>query len=184
MEAGDEYIPISARVAFKLQAWKTSEESPEYAILNMETSTMVASFQLQTKEQIIKNIALERDAIHVNLHSDMCEALFAAVYIHLEALGKNPEFDHDMVLAILQANETALLKHISLTVPDFTAHYCTELNVPDDTQAMASLVNQRHTIHRVLVNIFSNSWEEFLSQHQENDLSISLRKKNLQGAAT
>jgi hypothetical protein len=70
----------------------------------MKTSTIVTSFQLQIKEQIIKNIALERDTIRVKLHSDMCQALFASVAIHLEALGKNPEFEHEMVLAILQAN--------------------------------------------------------------------------------
>jgi hypothetical protein len=187
MEADEDYIPVSARVAFYIQAWKEAEESPEYATLNTETSTIFTSFQLQIKEQNIKNLALECEAIRVKLHSDMCESLFAALSIHLEVLGKNPEFAHEMVLSILQENGTALLKQIILTVPDVTAHCGTVLNVPKDTQAMASLVNQCHTIRRVLVNFFSNSWEEFLSQQRENELSISLRKKakeNLQSAAT
>jgi hypothetical protein len=49
------------------------------------------------------------------------------------------------------------------------------------------LVNQRHTIRHLLVNVFSNSCEELLSQQRENELSIYLRKKakeNIQGAAT
>jgi hypothetical protein len=92
-----------------------------------------------------------------------------------------------MVLAILQANGTALLKQVSLIVPELRAHYRTVLNVPADTQETATFVDQHHTICRVLVNIFSNSCEELLSQQRENELSISLRKKakeNLQGAAT
>jgi hypothetical protein len=57
--------PTSARVAFKLQAWKAAAEYPGYSALNTEPSTIVASFQPRIKEQNIKNIVLDRDVIRV-----------------------------------------------------------------------------------------------------------------------
>jgi hypothetical protein len=58
MEADDEYVPVSARVYFKLQAWKEAEESTKLTTLTTETNIIGKDFQLNLKEQIIKNIKL------------------------------------------------------------------------------------------------------------------------------
>jgi hypothetical protein len=54
MEADDEYVRVSTRVAFKLQAWKEADESTAFTTLTTETNTIVKAFQLNLKEQIIK----------------------------------------------------------------------------------------------------------------------------------
>jgi hypothetical protein len=112
MEADDEYVPVSARFSFKLQAWKEAEESTEFTTLTTEKNTIVKAFQLNLKEQIIKNIMLERDVLRVKIHQELCESLFSVVELYLEALSSEPQFTHEIVLAILQANGTDLLRHV------------------------------------------------------------------------
>jgi hypothetical protein len=55
MEDDVDYVPVSARVSFKVQTWKEAEDSTEYTALVMETNALITTFQLQLKEQIIKN---------------------------------------------------------------------------------------------------------------------------------
>jgi hypothetical protein len=59
MEDDAAYVPVSARVKFKLQAWKEAEVSPEFATLATQTANIITNFQLQLKNQIIQNIRLE-----------------------------------------------------------------------------------------------------------------------------
>jgi hypothetical protein len=58
METDDTYVPVSARVDFKLQAWKDTEELPKFTLLHTETSTLVKDIQAQLKTKIIQNIRL------------------------------------------------------------------------------------------------------------------------------
>jgi hypothetical protein len=146
MEADDEYVPVSARVAFKLQAWKEAEESTEFTTITTETNTIVKAFQLNLKDQIIKNIKLERDVLRVKIRQELCESLFSVVELYLEALGSEPQFTHEILLAILQANGTSLLRHVPGTVQDFTILYRTVHNVPTETHATVGMVRPRNTI--------------------------------------
>jgi hypothetical protein len=108
----DAYVPVSARVFFNLQAWKTAEESTELTYLVTETNTIVTNFYMELKAQIIKNMILERDSIRVVMLNEMCASILSITELHLEALGKNPLLAHDMSLAILQTQGTALLHHL------------------------------------------------------------------------
>jgi hypothetical protein len=125
MESDLDYIPVSARSAFKLQAWKEAEATPEFATLNSETVAMVKIMQLELKQQIIKNIKLEMSVLTKKNLTDLCESLFVIVELFLEALGKNPEFDHEMVLACLQLHSDVILKHVSMPSEEFTVLYRT-----------------------------------------------------------
>jgi hypothetical protein len=146
MEADDEYVPVSARVCFKLQAWKEAEESTEFTTLTTKTNTIFKAFQLNLKEKLIKNIKLERDVLRVKIRQELCESLFSVVELYLEALGIEPQFTHEIVLAILQANGTALLRHVTGTVQDFTILYSTVHNVPTEIHASAGMVRPCDTI--------------------------------------
>jgi hypothetical protein len=44
MEEDQYYIPVSARVSFKLQAWKEVEVSPNFVMINSETTALVKTF--------------------------------------------------------------------------------------------------------------------------------------------
>jgi hypothetical protein len=114
--------------------------------ITTETNTIVKDFQLNLKEQIIKNIKLERDVLRVKIRQELCESLFSVVEVYLEALWIEPQLTHEIVLAILQANGTALRRHVPGTVQDFTILYHTVHNVPTEIHATAGMVNPRDTI--------------------------------------
>jgi hypothetical protein len=59
MESDEDYVPVSARLAFKVQAWKEAEVLPEFTALIRDTATFIKQFQLQLQANIIANIRLE-----------------------------------------------------------------------------------------------------------------------------
>jgi hypothetical protein len=95
----------------------------------------------------------------------------------LEALGSEPHFTNEIVLAILQANGTALLRHVPGTVQYFTILYRTLHNVPTETNTTAGMVRPRDTIRRSLISVIARTWEIYLKQQKDNEICISLRKK-------
>jgi hypothetical protein len=130
MEEDLDYIPVSARSAFKLQAWREAEATPEFAMLNSETVVMVKNLQLELKQQIIKNINLEFSVLTKIILKELCESLFIFVELFLESLGKNPENSHEMVLACLQLHSDIILKHVRMPSDEFTVLYCIVCHVP------------------------------------------------------
>jgi hypothetical protein len=60
MEKDTDYIPVSARVDFKLQVMKEDEELPEYIEVNTEVSNIIKEKQVALKASIIEAIELER----------------------------------------------------------------------------------------------------------------------------
>jgi hypothetical protein len=83
MEDDAAYVPVSARVKLKLQAWKEAEASPEFATLATQTADIITTFQLQLKNQIIQNIRLEQTVLAAQLNNLFVEALAAATSLHL-----------------------------------------------------------------------------------------------------
>jgi hypothetical protein len=172
-----DYIPISARSAFKLQAWKEAEATPEFTTLNSENVAMVKIMQLELKQQIIKNIKLEMSVLTKKILTDLCESLFIIVELFLEALGRNTELSHEMVLACLQLHSNVKLKHASMPSEEFTVLYRTVCHFPPDTAATATLVWEREVIKRALTQVFSASWDLYLKTQKDNELCLSLKKK-------
>jgi hypothetical protein len=59
MEENQDYVPVSARVSFRIHTWKEAEALPDFATLNSKTAALVKAFQLQLNQQIIATIKLE-----------------------------------------------------------------------------------------------------------------------------
>lgn len=177
METDESYIPVSARLNFKLQAWKTAEALPEYTALVTETSDYIKTVQLQLKEQILKNVRLERDAMTRELNKELCQTLFATTELWLVALGKDSSMAHEMVLALLQQHGSAILKHNDLSTEEFTALYRTTMNIPPEAQAYAEWVRQRNAIKAGLISVLTTSWDKYLEQQKGNEKCLSLKKK-------
>jgi hypothetical protein len=112
MEDDVDYVPVPSRVSFKVQTWKEAEESTDYTALVTKTNALVTTFQLQLKEQIIKNMVLERESIREIMHNELCASILAITELHLEALGKDPQLALEMALSILQTGGNAILQHI------------------------------------------------------------------------
>jgi hypothetical protein len=133
---------------------------------------------MELKAQIIKHIILERDSIRVVMLNEMCASILSITELHLEALGNNPLLAHDMSLAILQTQGTALLQHLpSATLDEFTALYRTVNTIPDTTTATATNVRTWETIRLALVSVIFTSWTIYLKQQSDNELCLALRKK-------
>jgi hypothetical protein len=90
METDNTYVPVSARVDFKLQAWKDAEELPEFTLLQTETSTLVKDIQAQLKTKIIQNIRLDQTVLSASIAKHHCESIAAALSLFLVANGKIP----------------------------------------------------------------------------------------------
>jgi hypothetical protein len=133
---------------------------------------------LQLKEQIIKNMVLERESIREIMHNVLCASILAITELHLEALGKDPQLAPEVALAILQIGGNAILQHItSAILEDFTILFRTVNSIPPDSQANAALVSTREIIRRALVHVFSTSMSLYAKQARDNELSLALRKK-------
>jgi hypothetical protein len=177
MEDDSAYVPVSARVKFKLQAWKKAEASPEFATLATQTADIITTFQLHLKNQIIQNIRLEQTFLTAQLNNLFVEALAAAASLHLTALGKISNNTHIVALAIIAQYESTLLKHCGMTAAQVTALYRTVNTVPADVLATSELARPRATTRRTLESVFTTPWDYYLNQHKENELSISLKNK-------
>jgi hypothetical protein len=133
---------------------------------------------LQLKEQIIKNLVLERESIREIMHNELCASILAITELHLEALGKDPQLAPEMALAILHTGGNAILQQIpSAIIEDFKILFRTVNSIPPDSQATASLVNTREIIRRALVHVFSTSMSLYAKQARDNELCLDLRKK-------
>jgi hypothetical protein len=162
-----------------------AEESTEFTDLVTETNTIVTNFHMELKAQIIKNMILERDSIRVVMLNKMCASILSITELHLEALGKNPLLAHEMSLAILQTQGTAILQHL----PSATLDECTALNrtvntIPGTTTATATNVRTRETIRLALVSVLVTSWTIYLKQQRDNELCLALRKKAKESLAS
>jgi hypothetical protein len=166
MESDLDYIPISTRSAFKLQSWKEAEATPEFATLNTETVAMVKIMQLELKQHIIKNIKLEMSVLTKKILTDLCESLFVIVELFLEALGKNPEFAHEMVLACLQLHSNVILKHVSMPSEEFTVLYRTVCHAPPGHSCNCNISSGKGS-HKMCTNSSIISKLGSLSQDSE-----------------
>jgi hypothetical protein len=157
---------------------KRAEESTEFTDLVTETNTIVTNFHMELKAQIIKKMILERDSTRVVMLNKMCASILSITELNLEALGKSPLLAHNMSLAILQTQGTALLQHLpSATLDEFTALYRTVNTIPDTTTATATDVRTRETIRLALVSVLVASWIIYLKQQRDNELCLTSRKK-------
>jgi hypothetical protein len=177
MEDDATYVPVSARVKFKLHAWKEAEASPEFATLATQTANIISTFQLQLKNQIIQNIRLEQTFLTAQLNNLFVEALAASTSLHLIALSKSSNNTHIVALAIIAQYESTLIKHCGMTAAQVTALYRTVNTVPADVLATSELARSRATIRHTLESVFTTLWDFYLNQHNENEISIYLKKK-------
>jgi hypothetical protein len=83
MEQDDDYVPISARVDFKVKALKEAEELPEFIELQNETKTLIKTHQQSLKLLIIKSCTIEEDYLDNTLNKHPAESIHALVSLFL-----------------------------------------------------------------------------------------------------
>jgi hypothetical protein len=128
---------------------------------------------------------LECNSIRVVMLNEMCASILSITELHLEALGKSPLLVHQISLAILQTQGTALLQHFSsATLDEFTYLYRTINTVPDTTTATSTNVRTGATIRFTLVSVLVTRWTIYLKQQREKELCLTLRNKAKESLAS
>ena len=179
MEADDDYIPVSARVEFRLQAVKEAEELPEFKQLQDQAAVVIKEKQVALKKLVIDTIKLERKILQEKLNKHFCESIFLTTKLFLTAQSVDTAQSHHFVARMLEQHAASLLKHTGCTVAEFSALYKATLQVenlpPDSTDTQ----NSQHigSIKRAIESVFVLSWDRYLHQVKENELSISLKKE-------
>jgi hypothetical protein len=179
IEKDDDYIPVSARVNFRLQVVKETEELPEYLLLQNRTAEIVKRHQEELKVCVVESIKLDIKAIRAARNQHYCKSLHAVTSLFHIAQGLDVEHTHHTVVALLSDHSEALLKHTGIPADAFLGLYTTTLDVP----ALDPDVQEQHPttrigeIKRAIESVFVLSWDKFLATTRENQLSVSLKKE-------
>ena len=178
LEKDEDYIPGSARVNFKLQTLKEAEELPEFIELQSTVANHVSDFQATLKKSIIDLLKIEIKVLQDELNRVYCKSIYSTVSLFHVAQRADPNQAHNTALAILETHSEALLKHTTLSSAAFQTLYHQENQInglapaPEDTNA------QHHAeIKRAIESAFVSSWDRYLEQASENELTISLKKQ-------
>ena len=175
---GDDQIPVSARVNFRLSVPKEAEELPEYTELQNQVKTTIEKFQLALKAHIIASIKVSCTAFQLAANRQLCHSLHDVTQLFLHAQGIDDTRVHTTVLAMLDSHHAVLLAHSNLNLPDFQALYKTTLGVDCSEQApVYQPAPNFDTIKRAIESTFISSWDAYKRQTTENELALSLKKR-------
>ena len=176
IEADDSYIPVSARVKFRLQAADDAAEMPEYKALQDRVAEIVTTQQQVLKKAVIECAKLEEIAAQRALDRHYCESIHSVVSLfHL--VHSTPENSVCNTIAkLMEHSSECLLKHSPLTSTLFMDLYKNTISIPT---FQATDIDAGHcaTIVRALESVFVNSWSRYLRQVKENELSLSLKNE-------
>ena len=176
MEKDDEYIPISARINFRLQAIPAADELQEYKALKEETATLVSTQQKGLKAAIIKCAKLERGILQQNLDRHYCESIHSVTSLFHIVQGKADKPVGDTVAHLFTKHGDALLKHSTLTSTAHMVLYRELFNIPDIDDSIVIDASHGIAISRAIESVFLSSWDCYLSQAKANDLALTLKK--------
>jgi hypothetical protein len=179
MENDDDYIPVSARVEFRLQAVKEAEELPEFQQLQDQAVAVIKEKQIALKKLVIATIKLEQKVLQEKLNKHFCDSIFMATKLFLTAQGVDTAQSHNTVGLLLEQHWETLLKFTGCNVEAFAALYKATLQVGVQPPVSADAHNSQHIgcIKRAIESVFVLSWDRYLRQVHENELSISLKKE-------
>jgi hypothetical protein len=176
MQDDEEYVPVSARIAFRLQVSKEAEESHEYIALQEETAQFIKGMRLELKKRVIACAKIELNTIQEQRSRHLCEAMLATCNIFHVAQGI-PERDvHWTVKSILDKHSDSLLRYYNESNQDFITLYVATTGVTlkeDDEPDYEPPVE----IHRTSEDVFVTSWAMYLHQTETNKISLTLKKR-------
>ena len=178
MEEDESYIPISARVNFRLQAMKEVEELNEFKELQQSTNTLISEQQQALKTAIIACAKLERRFLVTKLDKHYCSSIAHTVSLFATAHGLSPALNSAIALSLIDSYSIILLKHHPAhDTVSFRTLFKSLHNIPDEPTALATgtlpIVVE---LKRIIEAVFVTSWDRYLQQQQENDIALTLKK--------
>jgi hypothetical protein len=176
MEQDDDYVPISARVDFKVKALKEAEELPEFIELQNETKALIKTHQQSLKLLIIKSCTIEEDYLDNAVNKRTAKSIHAIVSLFLVAQEVSTSRTDAVALAILEDHGESIPRHIGLEPSAFISLYRSTLKV-NPALERADTAPSHSPISTTLSAIFNLSWDHYLRQEKDNQLAISLKKQ-------
>ena len=76
-------IPASARIKFELRASHLTSQTQDYEVLQTTTAKLVAQFQQQLKEQIVKLQKLEEETVQARFLTELGTMTHAYIKAHM-----------------------------------------------------------------------------------------------------
>jgi hypothetical protein len=129
MEQDDDYVPISARVDFKVKALKEAKEIPEFIEIQNETKSLIKTHQKSLKLLIIKSCTIEEDYLDNAVNKHTAESIHDIVSLFLVAQEVNTSRTDTVTLAILEDHGESILRHVGLEPSTFISLYRSTLQV-------------------------------------------------------
>jgi hypothetical protein len=114
MEQDDDYVPISARVDFKVKALKEAEEIPEFIELQNETKALIKTQQQSLKLLVIKSCTIEEDYLDNAVNKHAAESIHSIVSLFFVTQEVSTHRTNAVALAILEDHGESILRHVGL----------------------------------------------------------------------
>ena len=176
MESDEDYIPISARVDFRLSAVKEAEELPEYIALKESVKDLIQAQQKSLKAAIIACAKIERGVLQTTLNRHFCESIHAVTSLFHLVQQKSDDSVGNTVYKLMEKYADTLLKHSPQDNGQFMVLYLETIDVADQPEVD---IDAAHgvAIKRAIESVFVLSWDRYLAQVKENELALSLKKR-------
>ena len=179
MESDDSFIPVSARVSFKLQVIKEAAEVQEFKDLQTTVKVVVDAHQQELKRHIILSLKIEIKMLYKELDKHLINTLNETVTLFNIANGNLAAPSNVIAYALLLNNYEMLTKHLTSTRDDFMTKASTILLITaDHHRQIAELdLQQTSTIKRTIDSIFVSSIDFYLHQLKQREMNLALNKK-------
>ena len=178
MEEDEDYVPISARVAFKLQAMKEVEELQGFKELQESVNEFMSTVQDGLKDCIIECAKLEQKYLRERKVSTLIHAIKDTVSIIATAHEINANKYGKIGCAIIEAHGDTITMHLDIDKDAFLAKFRAELNVTAPTSALSgniSLIVPQ--IRQTIEAIYIRPWDRYLATLKQQDIDLTLKKK-------
>jgi hypothetical protein len=147
MSPDDDYIPNSARLKFELKVSKEAYMNPEYTSLVDETNLLVATYQQDLKNYIVKATNVELTVFKAQASESLATGLCVLAKTIIIVSGQNNLNPHQIVNTILDRHHESLLMHLQENLDSFRTLYKTTNKVaalPDALLTTAADYLPRH----------------------------------------
>ena len=175
----DDYIPILARVTFKLQAMKEVEELHGFKELQELVDEDMSTVQNRLKERITECAVLEQEYLHDKMHSILVHTIKDTVSMFGTAHSISAKEYGKIGCAVIQEHGIALTKHLEIDSGALLALFRAEMNISADEEieleADHALILPQ--IKHILEFVFVRSWDSYLDALKQQEIDISLAKK-------
>jgi hypothetical protein len=129
IEQDDNYVPILARVDFKVKALNEADDLPELIELQNETKALIKTHQQSVKLLIIKSCTIEDEYLDNAVNKHTAEYMHAIVSLFLVAQEISTSRTEAVALAILEDHGESILRHVGLEPSAFITLYRSTLQV-------------------------------------------------------